>query len=221
MKKTHYILYALALPWNITVCWPIVMLIRLFWGKNLRWERNPDPEVRDGYSLWCDLKKNSWPARTWYARYEKGWWFLKGSKRIESVEWNKERYGDFWTWGGTTLGHGGFYGPGQVLEEEPWSRIQHHEHIHVEQFEAAMFRAFLEGLLAGVVLLGFGHPMAGLRLGLFLWWFGYLAMGTANWTTAALRGESAYMGSHHEEAAYALQDGWEEAAQAAEEDADA
>lgn len=58
-SKWHLALYAIALPWDLFVCWPAVLIIRVLWGTNLRWERNPDPESGDGPSLWCDLKSDS------------------------------------------------------------------------------------------------------------------------------------------------------------------
>lgn len=222
MKATHYILYVTAGIWNLTVCWPLVLIIRLLWGQNLRWERNPDPGKGDGPSLWCDLKPDSWPTRTWYAHYERsgmlgsflGWVTRKEPrKRPES---QKERYGTYYTWGATTLGHGGFYSAGQVDPEEPWSRIQEHEHVHVEQFEASMLRGFLVAVIVAVQLLALGHPWFALGNFLFLWWMGYWWMGIANWSTAAMRGEDAYRGSHHEESAYNQDDHWQQSVAAGE-----
>ena len=160
MKWYHAFLYITAIIWNITIAWPATLLIRLFWGENLRWEQRPDEILGDGPSLWCDLKPDSWPARTWYEK-----------------------------WGG-------------ISSEDGWRDIQHHEHRHVEQFEAAMLRSFIVGGSNAVVLAALGHPIAALVVGLVTWWAGYLLMGIANWLTAALRGEDPYRGSHHEEAAY-------------------
>lgn len=209
MKKRHIVLYITAGLWNLTVCWPAVLLIRLFWGENLRWERDPSG-FADGPSLWCSLKKDSWPTRTWYALYASGSWleFLKGTEPLKNSV-NIEKRGTYRTWGGTTLGHGGFYGPG-ITGDEAWSRVQEHEHVHVEQFEASMLRSFITSLIWGTVLLAFGHWIAATVAFLLMWWSGYLWMGIANWVTAALRGEPAYYGSHHEESARAQDDHWRE-----------
>lgn len=116
----------------------------------------------------------------------------------------RARFGRWRTWGGTTLGHGGFYGPGRLTEVESgtWLPLQEHEHKHVEQYEASMQRALLVGLVVGVELLALGHPVAALSTFLSMWWAGYLLMGAAGWSTAWLRGEDPYRGSHFEEGAY-------------------
>lgn len=174
--RRRILLYLAASVWNVTVCWPTVLLIRLLWGENLRWEKNPRSTSGDGYSLWCDLKKDSWPERTWYEG-----------------------------WGGTALGHGGFYGYGDA-EADGWTDTQEHEHIHVEQFEASMLRSLFVALVVFFVSLINGMPDMGAKLGFSLWWSGYLLMGASAWATAWLRGESAYRGSHHEESAYSQDD---------------
>ncbi len=209
MKKSHIVLYITSAIWDLLICWPVVVLLRLFWGENLRWERNRDPKTMDGLSLWCDLKKGSWPTRTWYGKFESGNWlsFLKGGKPIINHENRQERYGLYRTWGGTTLGHGGFYGPG-VAEPEGWTRTQDHEHHHVEQFEASMLRSFVVGLVLAIALLAVGHPVLALVLGLLYWWSGGFLYGVSSAITAALRGEDGYRGSHIEEAAYKLDDDW-------------
>ena len=201
MNKRHIVLYLMALPWNLTICWPAVLLIRLFWGKNLRWEKDPSKDSGDGYSLWTDLRPGSWPSRSWYT-------YKTDGKKTPNPMHLVEKFGPYRTWGGTTLGHGGFYGPGQVTGE--WSRLQEHEHIHVEQYEAAMFRSFFTSTVWLIVVLALGHPTAAFITWLVMWWGGYLWMGVANWTTAVLRGEPAYRGSHHEESAYAQDDNWQQ-----------
>ena len=170
------LLYLFALPWNLTVAWPVVLLVRALWGENLRWETPPSPRPGNA-ALVCDLRADSWPARTWYAR-----------------------------WGGTSLGHGIFYKAG-LAKAGAWSQIQTHEHVHVEQFEVSMLGSFVSGAIACAVLLGFGHPLPATLTGLGLWWAGYLLMGASGWTVALLRGEPAYRGSAHEESAYAQADG--------------
>ncbi len=194
MKWYHAFLYVFSIIWNITICWPAVLLIRLFWGENLRWEQNPNPEVGDGPSLWCDLKSDSWPARTWYRKKVDG-------EYVENPAWAQERYGKWRTWGGTTFGHGGFYGPGRVVAGE-WSGLQEHEHVHVEQFESAMLTGFLYGFAFFITLLILGHTITAIVAGLIAWWAGWPVIGVSNWCTALLRGEPGYRGSIHEELAY-------------------
>lgn len=64
---TRYFLYIPSLPSDLlALLWGA--LVRVLWGESLRWD--------DG-ALVVTLRKDSWPARTWYAQ-----------------------------WGGTTLSHG-------------------------------------------------------------------------------------------------------------------
>ena len=209
MKPMHYVLYGTSFVWDVTVCWPIVLFVWLFWGENLRWERNPNENRKDGYSLWCDLKKGSWPTRSWYGIFSEGRTWLRGNKPDLNTPDRVTRYGKFRTWGGTTLGHGGFYGPGIVQQDVAWSAVQEHEHVHVEQFEAAMLGSFvMSALMVVAVTVLVGHVPVVYFIGLIGWWLGYAMMGIANWGTAWLRGEDPYRGSHHEEAAYALDRHW-------------
>ena len=165
--KRRALLYLVSLPADILWGWPIILLIRLLWGKNFEWESE---------ALVCDLRPESWPARTWYTR-----------------------------WGGTTLSpHAIFYKDGlRNSPGKPWAGIQVHEHVHVEQGEASCLRSFLVALGTSVLLLTLGHSWPALWAGLILWILGYPLMGIANWGTAWLRGEEPYEGSNHEESAYA------------------
>ena len=185
--------YFVSLP-NDIFAWLAVFLIWLFWGEDLHWERD---------ALVCRLKENSWPTRSWYR-----------VKRFNPIT-NKSEYvritggladGQWQTWGGTTLGHAIFYGPNRRLADEPrnWEPLQVHEHVHVEQCEASMLRAFLIAAGVGPELWALGHPVAALATFLIIWATGYIFMGVGGLTTAWLRGEDAYRGSHHEEAAYAI-----------------
>jgi hypothetical protein len=79
--------------------WIAVLIVRVLWGHKLEW--------LDG--LWCELKEDSWPMRTWYKR-----------------------------WGGTTFVRGGFYRPGRKGQPGRIdTRTEAHEHIHIEQAEAS------------------------------------------------------------------------------------
>ena len=217
MKKLHYALYATSFIWDVLICWPAVLLIRLFWGENLRWEQNPNPDKGDGKSLWCDLKGGSWPTRTWYAKYKSGNWlaFLTKEEPVKRQVTDPLELGPYRTWGGTTLGHGGFYGPG-IAKADGWTRTQEHEHVHVEQFEASMVVSFLGAVYWSIITTFTGYPFLALVSGLLYWLSGGFMYGVAGWATAKLRGESPYRGSHHEEAAYKIGNDWQDVPQETE-----
>lgn len=185
-SKLQIILYVTSFPMDL-FGWFVVLLMRLLWGENLRWES----PFRDGGGrpggpvLTCDLKPGSFPVAQ--GRWPKGFYLHRRDGK-EPV-----------SWGATTFGHAIFYGPGR-RKPDRWLPIQVHEHVHVEQYEAAM----LGSAIAGLIVALFGMSW----IGLVLWALGGLFMGTANWTTAVLRGEDAYRGSHHEEAAYAIDDAY-------------
>jgi hypothetical protein len=111
-------------------------------------------------------------------------------------------------WGGTTLGHGGFYRNGTFTQG--WSQIQEHEHVHVEQLEAASLYGLFVAIAVFVVLMALGHFTVGPIFGVLLWWLSILLSTGAAMATAWLRGEDPYRGSHTEEAAYSLDDHWNE-----------
>lgn len=193
MKWTHWILYVISAPWDLLVAWPIVLAIRVLWGKDLRWE-TPPPYDREkggggGPCLSCQIREGSWAVTP--GIFPKGWYFHKKRNR---------------PWGGTALGHGVFYGPTGRRGPDEWTGTQAHEHVHVEQAEVAMLRSFLIGLATGIVLWALGHAVAGTVVFLTIWTSGYLMMGVAGWLTALLRGEEAYWGSTHEESARAQDD---------------
>lgn len=205
--KRHIVLYVTAAIWNLTICWPVVLLMRLLWGEDLRWEAPPNAEKTGaGPGLWCDLRPDSWPALSWYRK-------KIGGEYVELPAIFSETWGQWQTWGATTLGHGGFFGPGKSKKleyigggdpklVESWVITEEHENVHVEQFEASMFRSFTVATYNGAILAALGHPWWALGMFLFNWWMGYLWMGISGWLTAWLRGEDPYRGSHHEEAAY-------------------
>lgn len=197
MRWTHWVLYGISCPWDLLVAWPVVLLVRLFWGEELRWER-PLAYTRKlggggGPVLTCKIRGGSFPViegiwpKGWYLRtYEDG---LKMS------------------WDGTCLGHGIFYGCNVFRTDDKWLRVQAHEHIHTEQFEVSMLQSFIVGVAAGIVVLALGYPFVALGLFLGIWFSGYFVMGSAGWLTAVLRGEPAYHGSIHEEGSRAQDDG--------------
>jgi len=186
--KRHILLYFFAAPWNVLVAWPIVLLIRLLWGKDLKWETPPPYSLKKGGGggpcLTCQIMYGSFPVTP--GTFPKGWYIHKKSKR---------------PWGGTTLGHGIFYGPDGRCISDRWTSVQAHEHVHVEQYEVSMLKSFIVGMVSGIVLFTLGHFVAAIATFLGIWATGYLMMGVAGWLTALLRGEEAYWGSTHEESA--------------------
>lgn len=193
MKRTHWVLYLVSLPWDLLVAWPTVLLIRVLWGKDLRWETPRAYSWKHGGGggpcLTCTIRENSFPVTpgTW----PRGWYLLRGTSQ---------------PWGGTTLGHAIFYGPRGRLDAEGWTFVQAHEHVHVEQSEVAAVQGLFFGLVAGIIPWALGHVVAGTVVFAGCWTFGYLTMAAAGWLTAALRGEEAYWGSTHEESARAQTD---------------
>ena len=176
-RWTHVFLYAVCFPQDV-VSWLMILAIRALWGESLEWESPAEMGRPGGPVLTVTLRKDSWPSRTWYRK-----------------------------WGGTTFGHAIMYAHGRRARAgERWKPIQVHEHVHVEQFEAAMLQSLIVGSSVAILM----HSSAGLVLGAVIWLMGYVAMGAANWTTAWFRGEDPYRGSHHEEAAYAVDDRYEE-----------
>jgi len=189
--RRHIVLYLICLPWDL-VAYFVVLFIRIFWGKDLKWETPPYSATSGGGPcLTCQIKEGSLPVRK--GIFPVGWYLH--DKKI-----NPPR-----AWGGTTLGHGIFYGPGGRSSDpnNTWTETQEHEHYHVEQFEASMVQAFLGALIIGGVVWLLGHPIPALIGFSFIWFTGYLFMGIGGWLTASLRGEPAYLGSQHEESARA------------------
>jgi len=125
--------------------------------------------------VWCEFKPNSWPVRTWFK-----------------------------DWGGTTLGHGGWYAPDHSGGRGLDTPIEVHEQTHVEQYEVGCFVGFI---LAVAFCLS--HVLTDLAMGIgggvAIWTLtGWMFM-LAGYAVAWLRGEPVYMGSVHEEGAYAIE----------------
>jgi len=107
--------------------------------------------------------------------------------------------------GGGTMGHGGWYLRDLIGKDGIDTALEFHEHIHVEQFESIML-AVSNILLGFVVNLGIRGQLYDIwPMVLFYWALGGLIGVFSNWVVALLRGEEAYRGSAHEEAAYALE----------------
>jgi len=140
--KRHILLYFVCLPWDLLM-WGIIVLIRGLWGERLEWENPRDnsiakPGTPGAPSLTCNLKQGSWPVSE--GKWPKGWYLQKFSD------------GSTYPWGGTTLGHAIFYGPNKRADQgKPWNPVQVHEHVHVEQYEASMLRAFVVACLVAAV----------------------------------------------------------------------
>lgn len=156
--------------------WPFDLIVWLAWI--VLWAAWGEKLRWEDGCLVFNWKVDSWPARTWYR-----------------------------PWGGTTIGHAIFYNWYVHVETDTraFEPIQVHEHVHVEQYEGSMLSSLIIGLLV-MLTMGFGHGLwvTGSVLGGIIWFLGYLWMGTAGWLTAIARGEDAYRGSSHEEAAYAI-----------------
>jgi len=122
--------------------------------------------------LWCEFKPTSWPMRTWYRR-----------------------------WGGTTFVWGGILAPGRAGELGVIdTQTEIHEHIHLEQAEAAQLASFIYGLS---VLLMWRTTEAAIY-GLVIWVGGAAFIYCCTMLQAWFRGEEPYRGNHLEEAAYGL-----------------
>ncbi len=181
----YYLTYLWTCTWDILM-WLAVLLIWLFWGTKLRWE--------DG--LWCDLKINSWPTRSWYRKKDK-----HGCHILIPVA-HQPVYGRWRTWGGSSLGHGGFYGPGRSGGPGIDTKIEMHEHIHVEQWEVALLVGWLLQLffIATLLLKGI-EPFWILHI--VLWTISSAFAYSCSVFQAYLRGEDFYRGNIYEESAYA------------------
>lgn len=137
--------------------------------------------------LRCRAKTGGWLDRTWGAK-----------------------------WAAVTLSpHAILYMPQRLWPEdrdEP-NRTQRHEHVHVEQGEAAQLAAFAEAIVILLVLLIVDEGVWAAVLVPLRLLTGHLVKAGAGYVTAFLRGEGgsggyggAYVGSVHEEAARALED---------------
>jgi len=183
-KPIRYMLtYLWTWPWDI-VTWVVVFFIWLFWGTRLVWLEG----------LWCDLKRNSWPTNTWYRSK------IGGRYEINPPELQIQ-FGRWRTWGGTSLGHGGFYGPGKSGEAGIDTQLESHEHIHQEQWEVAQLVGFMTQLIVIAALLISGVEPIWILHGI-LWATSSLFAYVCSAFTAKLRGEDPYRGNIYEEGAY-------------------
>lgn len=117
--------------------------------------------------IWFEFKENSWPMRTWYKK-----------------------------WGGTTLGHCGFYRP------NPVQKIKNHEAFHVLQFEAYIIKTVLQ-LVFLFIMLNITNFIFSFLLTFAIFSNGYLTW-LGNWMHSWLRSKKVYKESIHEQAAYCI-----------------
>jgi hypothetical protein len=171
-------LYLAALPWNVTVCWPLVLLAHAVGGApgRLRWERPPDKV--GPWCLWTSLEKGSLPLR-----------LLAKAAPVGKGKAPK----------GITLGHGGVYKHGYdddlaTPDVDEWTSMEAHENVHVEQVEVVCI------LMLAVALVLFATG-GSLSTALFVWWVAWPAYVGANTVEALLRGGHGYRDAPHEKAA--------------------
>jgi hypothetical protein len=109
-RKPFYFYISILWTWpNDILVFLIVLIFHVLWGENLHWNEGP----------WTVLRKDSWPARTWYKR-----------------------------WGATTLGHGGFINYGRAGGPGTDTKIEFHEHkFHVQQFEVMQLVYFTNAVI--------------------------------------------------------------------------
>lgn len=126
--------------------------------------------------------------------------------RARASSWLHLRYGQ--RWAGVTLSpHAIVYLAHPLWPEdlEEPGELQRHEHVHVEQGEAACLAGLVDALLIFAVVALAGSPIVGAVLGLLKWLLASHEKTAAANLAALLRGEDGYRGSHVEEAAYARQ----------------
>jgi len=107
------------------------------------------------------------------------------------------------TWGGTAIGHGGFYGPGRSGGPGVDTIVEEHEHIHPEQMEVSMLYGFIVQLSFVIIFLARGmEPFWVLHT--TFWTISWMLIYSLSAFQAYLRGEeNAYLGNIFEESAYA------------------
>lgn len=166
-------MYLWTLPHDL-VAWSAVVVIWLLWGTNLH---------RVGLGLWCELRPSSWPARSWYRMKVNG-------AVVENAPEHQAQYGRWLTWGGTTFGHGGIYGPGLTASPGHAEVVAKHEGAQVEDYEVSMLTAALVGLLVGSFLAGQGQLEVGLGVGGAIWQLGFFSRILPSRIVTWFRGET-------------------------------
>ena len=145
------------------------LLIWGIWGRNAGFEKKP-PMFEGG-------------------KPTPGVWCLVCSLKPEVLK--------FWKYSAITLAPHIIIYRDYARDEEGWSKIQDHEHVHVEQYESAC----LIGLVIGLLLLS--NPSFWL-MSLAIWGVSPWVYMGSGYAVAWIRGESLYRGSVNEEAAYSI-----------------
>lgn len=124
-------------------------------------------------------------------RRQHGSWAVTAHLKLDS--WPARTW--YEGWGGTTFGHFLMLSP--FMKDDRLERLLMHEFVHVEQFEiGCVFGAVV--MLASPLL----FPIIGYWFPLVMWAASSVLYAACGYATAWLRGEPAYRGSAHEEAAY-------------------
>ncbi len=191
------------LPVDLLIAWPMVLIVRAFgWGRDLRWERGV---------LKCEFKIEEFPTTP--GRWPKGF-YIRNRAAIMKARKAGEEEPPFNLWGGTSIGHGQLFGPGEMSLEgtapEDLDSTEVHEDHHTLQAEAAQLSsmAVSHGLVAAqaVATLFGGGPITWL-LGAAVWLLcGNVGVLAGGWLGAWLNSDERgwYMGSAHELGAYAV-----------------
>lgn len=200
--KRFFVFYASALV-DLTIAFPMVLLVRAFWGRDLRWARGV---------LSCELRPESWALggkvdpSTGLLRGRFPLWWPKGwylyNRRAAVAHDEKPR-----SWGGTSIGHGQIFGPGNRGSLEEPSSVEVHEDHHTAQAEAAQMGACLLAHLFFIVATAWGHWLAGLIFLFAVWGLGGNVLNACGgWLVAVLNEhpDGFYRGSAHEIGAYAV-----------------
>ena len=171
------LIYLVCSLWNITVCWPIVLLAHVISGERGRLRIEKPPTGKGLHGLWTTLKPDSF--------------VLNAIRKIAHL--GKDR-----VWGAITLGHGGFYGPKLDDDDrtpiDDWTPTEMHENRHVIQYEGTCFLFVLPCALS----LFFTHNFLYSFAPLWACWPLYVG---ANSLVAMLHGGHGYKNAEHEQAA--------------------
>lgn len=169
--RRNWLIYFVSAP-LIFASWPVLLVMYLLWGQNPFWD----------VGIWFELKPNSWPARTWYRRKIKGEYVENG--------FHPEIFGKWITWGGTTLGLGGFIGPGRTDDE-----LMSHERVHLDQYIVGC----ILGLIAAVAICIFtGDAFISLSAWSCVPYLYFVASFALAWMRGANKPMELYRNSTHE-----------------------
>ena len=177
-------LYLFCLPVDIFafVC---LFFIWAIFGKSLRFEKKP--------IFYTDYDtKNSFKS---FKLEPPGNWVLTCEVKSKYIRWCP--YNAM-----TVAPHAILYRIGSRGDSKSWSRVQEHEHVHVEQYEAGG----VLGTFLAMFLLIFSSCWFAIIVWLLCPW---MYMG-ASYITSWFRGEDLYYGAAIEEGARAIDDHWNE-----------